>query len=330
MSSPPPANPSGPEPARLFDRVRDCIRVRHYSIRTEKSYVDWIRRYIRYHGRRHPRDLGAEHVAAFLSSLATDRQVAASTQNQALAALLFLYKNVLGVELPWMEGVARAKQPRRLPTVLTRAEIVSMLASMDGTFGLMARLMYGSGIRLAECLQLRVKDMELERREVVVRQGKGGKDRITMFPASIVDDMRAHLVAVRVMYAGDRRKGLPGVSMPHAYGVKNPAAGTSWAWYWVFPQDHLCRNPRSGILERFHLYDQGFQRALKQAAYRARIVKPVSSHTLRHSFATHLLEAGYDIRTVQELLGHKDVSTTMIYTHVLNRGGRGVVSPLDR
>jgi integron integrase len=330
ISPPLPAVPSTLETPRLLDRVRDSIRVRHYSIRTEKSYVDWIRRYIRYHGRRHPRDLGAEHVAAFLSSLATDRQVAAPTQNQALAALLFLYKNVLGIELPWMEGVARAKQPRRLPTVLTRPEVASMLASMDGTFALMARLMYGSGIRLAECLQLRVKDIELERREVVVRHGKGGKDRITMFPAAIVDDMRAHLVDVRGLYDSDRRKHLPGVSMPHAYGVKNPGAATSWAWYWVFPQDRLCRNPRSGELERFHLYDQGFQRALKRAAYRARIVKPVSSHTLRHSFATHLMEAGYDIRTVQELLGHKDVSTTMIYTHVLNRGGRGVVSPLDR
>ena len=304
--------------------------MRHYSRRTEVTYVQWIRRYIRYHGRRHPRELGGTHVAAFLSALANDRKVAAPTQNQALAAILFLYKNVLGVELPWVEGVLRAKQPKRIPTVLTRKEANDLLGAMDGVHALMARLMYGSGLRLAECLQLRVKDIELERCEIVVRQGKGGKDRITMFPASLVADMRSHLERVRAMHGADRAAGLPGVELPDAYGRKNPSAATSWGWYWLFPQGHLSRDPRGGELGRYHLYDQGFQRALKRAAYRARIAKPVSSHTLRHSFATHLMEAGYDIRTIQELLGHKDVSTTMIYTHVLNRGGRGVVSPLDR
>jgi len=214
--------------------------------------------------------------------------------------------------------------------VLTHAEAHGLLDAMEGTHALMARLMYGSGIRMAECVQLRIKDVELERREIVVRHGKGGKDRITMLPASLVESVRAHLVDVRGLYDRDRRAGLVGVELPHAYGLKNPSAATSWAWYWVFPQDRLCRDPRGGGLVRYHLYEQGFQRALKRAAWRTKIVKPVSAHTLRHSFATHLMEAGYDIRTVQELLGHKDVSTTMIYTHVLNRGGRGVVSPLDR
>lgn len=326
----PSAKPAGPPPVRLLEKVRECIRARHYSIRTEDSYVDWVRRYVRYHGRRHPRELGAVHVGAFLSSLANDRKVSASTQNQALAALLFLYKQVLGVDLPWLEGVTRAKKPKRLPTVLTRGEAHALLGQMEGVHALMAKLMYGNGLRLAECLQLRVKDIELERREVMVREGKGPKDRITMLPESLVDPVKRHLEGVRRLHDADREAQVPGVELPHAYAVKNPSAATSWAWFWVFPQDHLSRDPRSRITRRHHAYEQTFSRALKRAAWRAKIVKPISSHTLRHSFATHLLEAGYDIRTVQELLGHKDVSTTMIYTHVLNRGGRGVVSPLDR
>jgi integron integrase len=311
-------------------RLREAIRTRHYSYRTEVAYVDWVRRYIRFHGRRHPRELDATHLAAFLSSLANDRHVAASTQNQALAALLFLYKAVLGIELPWLEGVTRAKRPRRLPVVLTRAECHALLSHLEGTHALMARLMYGTGLRLAECLQLRVKDVELERREVVVRQGKGAKDRVTMLPATLVDAISKHLVGVRAIYERDREREVPGVELPDAYATKNPSAATSWGWHWVFPQDHLSIDPRTRIRRRHHAYPQTFQRALARAAHRAGIVKPVSSHTLRHSFATHLMEAGYDIRTVQELLGHKDVSTTMIYTHVLNRGGKGVVSPLDR
>jgi integron integrase len=334
MSNPAPfpAKPAvdPPRAPRLLEQVRDRIRFRHYSRRTEVTYMDWIRRYVLFHGKRHPRELGAEHVTAFLSSLATDRLVAASTQNQALSALLFLYKEVLAIELPWLGEIARAKRPRRLPVVLTQAETHALLAGMKGEHALMARLMYGSGIRLMECLQLRVKDVELVRHELIVRQGKGAKDRITMFPRSLVDAMGIHLNGVRAVFDADRAARVAGVELPHALDVKKPGAGKMWGWHWVFPQAHLSKDPRTGILRRHHVYDQTFSRAIRRAAFRAGIDKPVSSHTLRHSFATHLMEAGYDIRTVQELLGHKDVSTTMIYTHVLNRGGRGVVSPLDR
>jgi integron integrase len=324
----PPADAS--PPPRLLDQVRREIRARHYSPRTESTYLHWIVRYIRFHGRRHPRDLSEEHLGAFLSSLANDRHVAAATQNQALSALLFLYKSVLRVELPWLTGITRARRPRRLPVVLTREEVNALLSRLDGTDALMARLMYGTGIRLNECLQLRVKDVDLARGQLTVRQGKGAKDRVTMFPQSLVNQMAAHLDDIQRIFRGDRAAGVPGVELPYALEVKKPRAGESWGWHWVFPQDHLSIDPRTGIRRRHHRYDQTFQRALHRAAERAGIVKPLSSHTLRHSFATHLMEAGYDIRTVQELLGHKDVSTTMIYTHVLNRGGRGVVSPLDR
>jgi len=323
------ALPSPPQP-RLLDQMRHHIRLRHYSRRTEVSYLQWVRRYVHFHGKRHPRDLGAQHVTAFLSALANDSNVAASTQNQALAALLFLYKEVLRVELPWLGEIVRARRPRRLPVVLTHAEAHAMLSRMEGVHALMAKLMYGTGMRLAECLELRVKDVELVRHEVIVRQGKGAKDRITMFPNTLVGDMAAHLDQVRRIHEADRARQVAGVELPHAYAIKNPEAAKSWSWFWVFPQDHLSTDPRSGIVRRHHVYGQTFQRSLRRAALKAGIVKPVSSHTLRHSFATHLMEAGYDIRTVQELLGHKDVSTTMIYTHVLNRGGRGVVSPLDR
>ena len=315
---------------RLVDQFRHAIRLRHYSLRTERAYLDWIRRYIVFHGRRHPRELGPSHMTAFLSSLATDRHVSASTQNQALSALLFLYREVLRMELPWLQEVVRARRPRHLPVVLTHREAHDVLAGMQGMNALIAKLMYGTGMRLMECLRLRVKDIELVRREVVVRQGKGAKDRITMFPATLVDEMSAHLLDVRKVYEADRKNEIAGVELPEAYAIKNPSAATSWAWHWVFPQDHVSTDPRTGIRRRHHVFDQTFQRALKRAAAEAGIVKPLSSHTLRHSFATHLMEAGYDIRTVQELLGHRDVSTTMIYTHVLNRGGRGVVSPLDR
>jgi site-specific recombinase XerD len=302
-TAPPNTTPTRPPGSRLLARLREAIRVRHYSLRTERAYSDWVRRYIRYHGMRHPSQMGEAQVTAFLSSLANERHVSASTQNQALAAILFLYREVLRQEIPWLEGVVRARRPRRLPVVLTREEVDAVFERMAGTHRLMARLMYGTGLRLMECLRLRVKDVDFARREVIVRQGKGAKDRRTMFPAALVADMRAQ---------------------------KNPGAAVEWGWHWVFPQDRLSADPRSGIVRRHHAYDETFQRALKQAARRAGVVKPVSSHSLRHSFATHLVESGYDIRTVQELLGHKDVSTTMIYTHVLNRGGRGVVSPLDR
>ena len=331
-TAPPPANPAPDalEDSHLLSRVRDAIRLRHYSLRTERTYCDWIRRYLGYHRMRHPSQLGPEHVTAFLSSLATERHVSASTQNQALAALLFLYREVLKEEVAWTEDITRAKRPRRLPVVLTRVEVSAMLAAMSGTHALMAKLMYGTGLRLMECLRVRVKDLELARRQLIVRQGKGAKDRITMFPSTLVEDMARHLAAVRKVYERDRAAGTAGVELPDAFAVKSPGAARAWGWHWVFPQDHLSVDPRTSILRRHHSYDETFQRALKRAAHKAGIEKPVSSHTLRHSFATHLMEAGYDIRTVQELLGHKDVSTTMIYTHVLNRGGRGVVSPLDR
>jgi integron integrase len=323
--------PSPPPPApRLLDELREGIRLRHYSLRTERAYCQWVVRFIRFHGMRHPRELGAPQVTSFLSSLASRGNVAAATQNQALAALLFLYREVFGRRLEWMDEIVRAKRPKRLPTVLSAAEARAVLAELDGVHALMARLMYGTGMRVTECLALRVKDVDLSRRQIVVRQGKGGKDRVTMVPESLLEALREQLARARDVYLRDRARNVPGVELPFAYARKSPGAGRSWSWHWVFPQDHLSIDPRSGIRRRHHAYEQTLQRALKRAAAKAGIVKPVSTHTLRHSFATHLMEAGYDIRTVQELLGHKDVSTTMIYTHVLNRGGRGVVSPLDR
>ena len=324
MDTPAPSTP------RLLARFRDAIRVRHYSLRTERVYLYWIRKYLRFHGMRHPSSMGGAEVTAFLSHLANDEHVAAATQSQALAALLFLYKAVLGVELPWLDQVIRAKRPHRLPTVLERSEVHALLAAMHGEYGLMARLMYGTGMRIGECAALRVKDAGLERRALVVRDGKGGKDRITVLPKQLVDDLAEQIAASRLVYARDRAAGQPGVALPYALERKYPNAGKAWGWFWVFPQDHLSRDPRSGIVRRHHVYDQTVARAIAAASRQAGIVKPVTSHTLRHSFATHLLDDGYDIRTIQELLGHKDVSTTMIYTHVLNRGGRGVVSPLDR
>jgi len=317
-------------PPRLLQQLRDRIRLRHYSLRTERTYGHWVKRYVAFHGMRHPREMGAEEVTSFLSSLATERNVAAATQNQALSAILFLYKEVLGTELPWLDEVRRAKKPRHLPTVLTQSEVRALLAHIEGTNGLIARVLYGTGMRLMEGVRLRVKDLDLERRQIVVRHGKGGRDRVTMLPEALVMPLREHLARVREWFLADRADGLPGVELPHAYGRKNPNAGKLWGWQWVFPAHEVTIDPRTGIRRRHHIYEQGLQRAVSRAASLAGIAKPVSTHTLRHSFATHLMEAGYDIRTVQELLGHKDVSTTMIYTHVLNRGGRGVVSPLDR
>ncbi len=321
--------PVHPAP-RLLEALRASIRMRHYSLRTERTYGHWVRRFIVFHGMRHPREMGAAEVTAFLSALATERNVAASTQNQALSAILFLYKAVLGIELPWLDEVRRAKKPRRLPTVLTQGEVRLLLAHIEGVHGLMARLLYGTGMRLMEAVRLRVKDLDLERREVIVRQSKGGRDRVTVLPEALVAPLRAHLERTHEWFRMDRDVGVPGVELPHALERKKPGSALQWGWQWVFPARELSIDPRSGIKRRHHVHEQGLQRAISQASRAARIEKPVSTHTLRHSFATHLMEAGYDIRTVQELLGHKDVSTTMIYTHVLNRGGRGVVSPLDR
>ena len=317
-------------PPRLLDRLREKIRLKHYSIRTEEAYADWVRRFVVFHGRRHPAEMGAAEVEAFLTHLAVEGGVAASTQNQAKSALLFLYKEVLGVELPWLDGVASAKAPKRLPVVLTRDEVRAALDRTEGTPGLMLRLIYGTGVRVMECLRLRMKDVDFARREIVVREGKGFKDRVTMLPESLVAPLREHLVRVRARHERDLREGGGEVYLPYALARKYPAAGREWAWQYVFPSARLSVDPRSGAVRRHHADEKSVQRALRQAVRDAGIHKPASPHTLRHSFATHLLEGGQDIRTVQELLGHKDVSTTMIYTHVLNRGARGVVSPLDR
>ena len=319
-----------PPPKRLVHRIRDAIRVRRYSLKTERAYVYWARRFIVFHGKRHPAEMGAPEVSAFLTHLATVENVAAATQNQALAAVLFLYKAVLEIDLPWLEDVIRAKRPRHIPTILEKREVHALLDQMEGEHALMARLMYGTGMRIGECLAIRLKDLDFDRLELVVRDGKGAKDRVTMVPSTLVEALRHAVARARRVHEDDRANERPGVELPFALERKYPNAGKMLGWHWLFPQDHLSTDPRSGIVRRHHAYEQTLSRAIALAARRAGILKPVTSHTLRHSFATHLLDAGYDIRTIQELLGHKDVKTTMIYTHVLNRGGRGVVSPLDR
>ncbi len=314
---------------RLLDQVRELIRIRHYSIRTEQAYVQWIRRYILFHGKRHPRELGAEALTAFLSDLAQNRNVSASTQNQALNAILFLYRDVLKISLPWLTDVQRAKKAQRLPVVLTRQEVTYLLAQLEGTSWLMAALTYGAGLRLLECLRLRVKDIDFHYKQLLVRDGKGGKDRITVLPANLIEPLRSHLVAVRGLHERDLREGYGAVHLPFALAQKYPNAACDWVWQYIFPSKRRSIDPRSGAQRRHHAPEDALQRAVKLAVRRSGITKPASVHTLRHSFATHMLEAGYDIRTVQELLGHSDVKTTMVYTHVLNKGGRGVVSPID-
>jgi len=318
-----------PSQPRLLDLVRDRIRLKHYSIRTEDTYVDWARRFILFHGKRHPRDLGAGEVESFLTHLAVNGRVSASTQNQAKSALLFLYKEVLGQELPWLDNVETAKRPARLPVVLTVEEVRAILADVDGTGGLILKLLYGTGMRILECLRLRVKDVDFNKREIVVREGKGFKDRVTMLPESLVAPMQAHLARVEQLHIKDLAQGRGEVYLPYALERKYPKAAREWAWQYVFPSIKRSVDPRSGAVRRHHVDEQNLQRLMRRAMRATGIAKPATPHTLRHSFATHLLESGYDIRTVQELLGHADVSTTMIYTHVLNRGGRGVQSPLD-
>ena len=315
---------------RLLAQVRDAFRRLHYSYRTEKTYLYWIRYFIRWSGKRHPRDMGAPEVTGFLNFLANERSVAAATQNQALSALLFLYGKVLEVRLPWLDALVRAKRPVRLPVVLTEREVERLLAQMDGVTGLMARLIYGTGLRLRECLRLRVKDIEFAYRQVLVREGKGGKDRVTMLPEKLIDPLYRHLGRVKALHERDLRAGYGEVELPHALSRKYPRAPYEWAWQFVFPSGKRSADPRTGVIRRHHLYPQTLSRALARAARAAGIGKLVGCHTLRHSFATHLLQSGSDIRTVQELLGHSDVSTTMIYTHVMNRGARGTRSPLDR
>lgn len=322
--------PISSDKPRLLDQVREQIRVRHYSIRTEEAYVDWCRRFILWHGKRHPREMGAAEVEAFLTYLATERHVSASTQNQAKSALLFLYKEVLHIELPWLDEVVQAKVGERLPIVLTPAEVRALLHELNGTMWLVASLLYGTGMRLLEGLRLRVKDVEFARREIIVRAGKGNKDRVTVLPENLIQPLQAQLQRAKRLHDQDLADGLGEVYLPDALARKYPNAGKSWGWQYVFPSVRRSLDPRSGKERRHHLYEQTIQKAVSIAAKRARIVKPVSPHVLRHSFATHMLQAGYDIRTVQELLGHADLNTTMIYTHVLNRGGSAVRSPLDQ
>jgi integron integrase len=324
------ANEAAAQQPRLLDAVRARIRVKHYSIRTEYAYLDWIRRYVRFHALRHPRELGAAEIGAFLSHLAVAGNVSASTQNQAKSAILFLYREVLGVELPWLEGVESAKRPQRLPVVLTQDEVSRLLSRMSGTTGLIAKLLYGTGLRVMEAVRLRIKDLDFDRLEVLVRDGKGAKDRVTVLPEALVQPLRAQLAVAQALHQRDLGEGYGLVYLPHALARKYPSAAGEWMWQYAFPAERLSEDPRAGIKRRHHLDPQHVQRAMHTAVRAAGIHKPATPHTLRHSFATHLLQTGYDIRTVQELLGHKDVQTTMIYTHVLNRGGRGVRSPLDR
>lgn len=317
------------KPPKLMDRMRETLRLHHYSLRTEQAYMDWVRRYIYFHDKRHPQELGAAEVTAFLTHLAVGRKVSASTQNQAKSAILFLYKKVLEQELPWLKEIVQAKTSKRLPVVLTRSEVRSLIGQVDGTMWLVVSLLYGTGMRLLEGLRLRVKDLELERREVLVRDGKGAKDRVTVLPDNLVAPLQQQLRVAKDLHERDLAAGGGEVWMPGALAEKYPRAAKTWAWQYVFPAPSYSTDPRSGARRRHHILEESVQKAIKQAAVRAEITKPVSPHVLRHSFATHLLQGGYDIRTVQELLGHSDVSTTMIYTHVLNRGGRGVQSPLD-
>jgi integron integrase len=332
-SRPPSPDGSGPAPGtaapKLLTRVRRAIRLHHYSPRTEQAYVLWVRRFVRFHGTRDPATMGEREVTAFLSDLAVRRNVSASTQNQALGALLFLYHEVLGRRLAWMDGLIHAKRPFRLPVVLTPDEVRRVLAGMRGPFWLVAMLLYGAGLRLLEALELRVKDLDFERREIRLRSGKGGKDRVTVLPESACEGLRVHLESARALHQRDVAAGGGAVALPGALERKLPGAAREWAWQWVFPAVRRYVETDSGEVRRHHLHPSAVQRAFHLAVRRAGITKRATCHTLRHSFATHLLESGSDIRTVQELLGHRDVRTTMIYTHVLNRGGLGVRSPAD-
>jgi integron integrase len=323
--------PAGGKPrVRLLDRLRNAIRTRHYSRSTEKAYCAWVRRFILFHDKRHPAEMGAEEIVAFLSHLAVHGRVSAGTQNQALHAILFLYANVLGVQLPRIRGVAPAKTSRRLPVVLTRDEVDRVIAGMNGVTRIMALLLYGCGLRLMECCRLRVKDVDFAANIILVRAGKGQKNRVTMLPGAVRDDLEKHLRRVEKQYREDLRAGAGWVELPNALGSKYSSAGRSWGWQWAFPATRHYTDAETGERRRHHLHESVLQRAVFLAVRRAGIAKPASCHTFRHSFATHLLEDNYDIRTVQELLGHKDVGTTMIYTHVLNRGPGAVRSPADR
>ncbi len=314
---------------RLLDKVHAVLRIHHYSLRTEHSYVQWIKRFILFHKKRHPKEMGKLEVEAFLSYLATDKNVAASTQNQALSAILFLYKKVLNIEIDWVDNVVRAKRPKYLPVVLSPNEVKTMIRAMDGTYQLMAKILYGSGLRLMELLRLRVQDVNFDYEQIVVRSGKGNKDRVTVLPANVMSDIKEQLKLTRLLHNKDLQEGYGEVYLPFALERKYPNAAKEWIWQYIFPSSKRSMDPESNVIRRHHIYHQNFTRAIKKAAYDIGINKRVTSHTFRHCFATHMLENGYDIRTVQELLGHKDVKTTQIYTHVMKKGASGVKSPLE-
>lgn len=316
--------------SRLYEQTRAVLRVYHYSISTEKNYLYWIRYYIRFHHNIDPRNMGAEQVSEFLTFLAVKRSVSASTQNIALSAILFLYKKVLEIDLPWLNDVVRAKSTRHLPVVLTTDEVRALLAQFDGTRWIIYALLYGTGMRIMECMRLRVKDIDFAYKQILIRDAKGNKDRVTVLPDKLIEPLRSHLAKVREMHQSDLKAGFGNVYLPFALERKYPNAPKEWGWQYVFPSKNLSIDPRSGIKRRHHLNQQNIQKSMKQAIRKAGIIKPASVHTLRHSFATHLLEQGYDIRTVQELLGHKDVKTTQIYTHVMQKGASAVRSPADR
>ncbi len=329
QSAPAISSPAGAPKPRLLDRVRQAMRARHLSPKTEEAYIGWMKRFIFFHGKRHPAEMGEAEIGRFLSSLACDSHVAASTQNQALNALLFLYHKVLEKKIGLIQGVVRAKRSRRLPVVLTKEEVKRVLSCITGTPWVMAMLLYGAGLRVMECCRLRVKDIDFSQNQIVIRTGKGNKDRYTVLPVAVKEPLRRHLQAVKRQHEEDLNRGLGRVVLPDALERKYPNAGKEWGWQWVFPASSHYTDRVTGERRRHHLHESVLQKAVKDGRLRAGISKPAGPHTLRHSFATHLLEDGYDIRTVQELLGHTDVSTTMIYTHVLNRGGRGVRSPVD-
>jgi integron integrase len=316
-------------PKKLMEQVQDAIRLKHYSYKTEKSYVGWIRRYIFFHDKRHPKDMGSAEIEAFLTHLAVEEKVAASTQNQALNAILFLYKEVLKQDLDFKVDAVRAKRSKYLPTVLTKDEVFAIIKQLSGVHQLLIKLLYGTGLRLNECLSLRVKDVDFAQEQIIVRDTKGNESRVTMLPESIAEELNIHLQSVKILHQQDLQKGYGSVYLPFALERKYPRAKYDWVWQFVFPSGSISKDPPSGEVHRHHLHESSLQKALKQAVRQAGIQKKVGCHTFRHSFATHLLQNGYDIRTVQELLGHKDVKTTMIYTHVLNRGGKAVRSPLD-
>lgn len=322
-------NTSDPKPKKLLDQVRETLRTKHYSYRTEQTYIDWIKRYIIFHNKQHPKDLGVEEIRAFIAHLATDRKVATSTQNQALSAILFLYRTVLEQETNLPPGLLNPSRPKRLPVVLTHEETMSVIHSMRGVPRIMAKILYGSGLRLMECMRLRVRDIDFEHHQIIVRGGKGDDDRFTVLPDSVAADLKHILQDVKILHQKDLQDGYGEAALPKALGVKYKNAGREWGWQYVFPASRLSLDPASGVIRRHHLDESVLQKAIRSAVQRAKIDKEVTAHTLRHSFATQLLQKGYDIRTIQELLGHKDVKTTMIYTHVLQRGASAVKSPLD-